>query len=168
MELPPFKGTLWFEPKESEISKCLTAYVPECRQQLAELAHTGHSVNDVAQRARQRPCRCCRPKRMSRKGLIELPQVNIELSELIGQTRRASDQAHGMLRMVGVRPCMRTVGNAQDNAMDESFFATLKCERIARRSLRTKTEARLGVFTWESRAGTSRTGAIGLASSLTQ
>ena len=32
--------------------------------------------------------------------------------------------------------------------MAESFFATLECELIARRTWRTKTEARLAVFTW--------------------
>ena len=30
----------------------------------------------------------------------------------------------------------------------ESFFASLECELIARRSWKTKTEARLAVFTW--------------------
>ena len=60
---------------------------------------------------------------------------------------------------MGVRPSMGTVGDAYDNAIAESFFATLECELIARRSWRTKTEARLAVFTWESRAGTTRIGA---------
>ena len=60
---------------------------------------------------------------------------------------------------MGVRPSMGTVGDAYDNAMAESFFASLECELIARRSWRTKTEARLAVFTWESRVGTTRTGA---------
>jgi hypothetical protein len=32
--------------------------------------------------------------------------------------------------------------------MAESFFASLECELIARRSWKTKTEARLAVFTW--------------------
>ena len=51
-----------------------------------------------------------------------------------------------------VRPSMGTVGDAYDNAMAESFFASLECELIARRSCTTKTEARLAVFTWiESR-----------------
>ena len=35
-----------------------------------------------------------------------------------------------------------------DNAMAESFFASLECELIDRRSFKTKTEARLAVFTW--------------------
>ena len=49
---------------------------------------------------------------------------------------------------MGVRPSMGTVGDAYDNAMAESFFATLECELIARRSWKTKTEARMAVFTW--------------------
>ena len=47
---------------------------------------------------------------------------------------------------MGVRPSMGTVGDAYDNAMAESFFASLECELIARRSWKTKTEARLAVF----------------------
>jgi putative transposase len=49
---------------------------------------------------------------------------------------------------MGVRPSMGTVGDAYDNAMAESFFASLECELIARRSWRTKAEARTAVFTW--------------------
>ena len=49
---------------------------------------------------------------------------------------------------MGVRPSMGTVGDAYDNAMAESFFASLECELIARRTWKTKTEARLAVFTW--------------------
>ena len=49
---------------------------------------------------------------------------------------------------MGVRPSMGSVGDAYDNAMAESFFASLECELIARRNWKTKTEARLAVFTW--------------------
>jgi len=51
-------------------------------------------------------------------------------------------------RELGVRPSMGTVGDAYDNAMAESFFASLECELIDRRSFKTRTEARLAVFTW--------------------
>ena len=51
-------------------------------------------------------------------------------------------------REMGVRPSMGTVGDAYDNAMAESFFASLECELIARRSWKTKTEARMAIFTW--------------------
>ncbi len=47
---------------------------------------------------------------------------------------------------MGVRPSRGTVGDAYDNAMAESFFATLECERIDRRTYRTHTEARLDLF----------------------
>jgi putative transposase len=43
---------------------------------------------------------------------------------------------------------MGTVGDAYDNAMAESFFASLECELINRRSFKSKAEARLAIFTW--------------------
>lgn len=49
---------------------------------------------------------------------------------------------------MGVRPSMGSRGDTYDNAMAESFFASLECELIDRRSFKTKTEARLAVFTW--------------------
>ena len=49
---------------------------------------------------------------------------------------------------MGVRPSMGSVGDAYDNAMAESFFASLECELIDRRVFKTKTEARLALFTW--------------------
>ena len=39
-----------------------------------------------------------------------------------------------------------SVGDAYDNAMCESFFATLECELIKRQALRTRGEARRAVF----------------------
>ena len=51
-------------------------------------------------------------------------------------------------KKMGVRPSMGTVGDAYDNAMAESFFATLECELIDRRSWQTKTEAHLALFTY--------------------
>ena len=51
-------------------------------------------------------------------------------------------------KQMNVRPSMGTVGDAYDNAMAESFFATLECELIDRRVWKTQTEARLAVFTW--------------------
>jgi putative transposase len=49
---------------------------------------------------------------------------------------------------MGVRPSMGSVGDAYDNAMAESFFATLECELIDRRSWPTKSEARMALFTY--------------------
>jgi putative transposase len=49
-------------------------------------------------------------------------------------------------RQAGVRPSMGSVGDAYDNAMCESFFATLECELLARNRFRTPAEARSAVF----------------------
>jgi len=46
----------------------------------------------------------------------------------------------------GVRPSMGSVGDCFDNALCESFFATLECELLDRRTLRTRAQARLEVF----------------------
>jgi putative transposase len=47
---------------------------------------------------------------------------------------------------VGVRPSMGSVGDAYDNAMCESFFATLECELLDRQRFRTQAEAKMAVF----------------------
>ena len=49
-------------------------------------------------------------------------------------------------REAGVRPSMGSVGDAYDNALCESFFATLECELLDRQRFRTPAEARLAVF----------------------
>jgi putative transposase len=49
-------------------------------------------------------------------------------------------------REAGVRPSMGSVGDAYDNALCESFFATLECELLDRRRFATQVEARLAVF----------------------
>ena len=49
-------------------------------------------------------------------------------------------------RAAGVRPSTGTAGDALDNAMCESFFATLECELIDRHRFATKAEAQIAVF----------------------
>jgi len=49
-------------------------------------------------------------------------------------------------REAGVRPSMGSVGDAYDNAMCESFFATLECELLARQRFNNQAEARTAVF----------------------
>jgi putative transposase len=46
----------------------------------------------------------------------------------------------------GVRPSMGSVGDCYDNAMCESFFATLECELLDRRRFPTRAEAKIAVF----------------------
>ena len=47
---------------------------------------------------------------------------------------------------MGVRPSMGSVGDCYDNALCESFFASLECELIDRRTLHTHAEARMAIF----------------------
>ena len=49
-------------------------------------------------------------------------------------------------REMGVRPSMGSVGDCFDNAMAESFFATLECELLERRRFKTQAEAEIAVF----------------------
>src|SRR5262249_28852255 len=51
-------------------------------------------------------------------------------------------------RELGVRPSMGSVGDAYDNAMAESLFATLECELLDRRRFQTQSEAKLALFQW--------------------
>ena len=45
-----------------------------------------------------------------------------------------------------MRPAMGSVGDAYDNAMCESFFATLKCKLLERHRFRNPNQARRAVF----------------------
>lgn len=49
-------------------------------------------------------------------------------------------------RAAGVRPSMGSVGDCYDNALCESFFATLECELLDRNTFHSQAEARLAVF----------------------
>ena len=46
----------------------------------------------------------------------------------------------------GVRPSMGSIGDCFDNAMCESFFATLECELLDKRRFKNQIEARMAVF----------------------
>jgi len=51
-------------------------------------------------------------------------------------------------REAGVMRSMGSVGDAYDNAMAESFFATLERELLIRRRFKSQAEARIAVFEW--------------------
>jgi putative transposase len=51
-------------------------------------------------------------------------------------------------RQMNVVPSMGMVGDAYDNAMAESFFATLERELLSRSRFKTKAEAQMAVFEW--------------------
>ena len=45
-------------------------------------------------------------------------------------------------------PSMGSVGDCYDNAMVESFWATLEREVLSRRRFKTQAEAKLAIFAW--------------------
>jgi len=49
-------------------------------------------------------------------------------------------------KKAGVRPSMGSVADCYDNAMCESFFATLECELLDQKPLHSQVEARMAVF----------------------
>ena len=51
-----------------------------------------------------------------------------------------------LCRRAEIRRSMRSVGDCYDNAMAESFFATLECELIERNTFKTRTEAKKKIF----------------------
>jgi putative transposase len=52
------------------------------------------------------------------------------------------------IETAGVLPSMGRRGDAFDNALAESFFATLEIELLDRRTFRSRDEARLAVFSY--------------------
>jgi len=83
-------------------------------------------------------------------------QVVLDALDMALQQRRPSDVIHHSdhgsqytsiefgkrCREAGVRPSMGSVGDAYDNAMAESFFATLECELLDRRRFKTQANPR--------------------------
>jgi putative transposase len=51
-------------------------------------------------------------------------------------------------REAGIMPSMGTVGDAYDNAMAESFFATLEREVLNRRRFTSQAQAKMAIFDW--------------------
>ena len=61
-------------------------------------------------------------------------------------TQYGSDDWHRFCRDHGLTPSMSRRGNCWDNAVAESFFGSLKRERVNRRNYKTVQEARADVF----------------------
>ncbi len=62
--------------------------------------------------------------------------------------KRRSDRSGRKRQSSPGRPSMGSVGDAYDNAMAESFFSTLECELLSRRSFCSQAEARMACFTY--------------------
>ena len=100
------------------------------------------------------------------------PELVIALEMAIGQRRPGtvihhSDQGCQYTSLAfgkrcneaGVRPSLGCVGDAYDNAMVQSFFATLECDLLERSRFASQAEARMACSA-SSRAGTILFGSI--------
>ncbi len=66
-----------------------------------------------------------------------------------GQGCQCTSLAFGTrCKEAGVRSSMGSVGDAYDNAMCESFFATLECELLDRRRFTSQAEAKMACFSY--------------------
>ena len=87
-------------------------------------------------------------------------QLVLDALEMALQQRRPADVIHHSdqgcqytsiafgkrCKEMGVRPSMGSAGDCYDNAMCESFFATLECELLDRHSFPSQAKARLAIF----------------------
>lgn len=89
---------------------------------------------------------------LTRDALTMALEQRRPLSGLIQHTDRGSQYTatayRGLLAEHGVRVSMSRAGDCYDNAMAESFFATLKTELIDRQAWPTRRAARQAIFAW--------------------
>ena len=86
--------------------------------------------------------------------IMALDQRRVE-GELIHHSDRGaqylSDDFQALLKRHGISCSLSGAGSCYDNAVVESFFASLKRERIKRRKYRTRDQARADVFDYIER-----------------
>jgi putative transposase len=74
------------------------------------------------------------------------------MRDTIFHTDRGSDYSSGACvaacGRLGLRRSMSRTGSCLDNAVAESWFASLKVELVDRRHWRTRAEARASIFAW--------------------
>lgn len=68
------------------------------------------------------------------------------LRQPVESTQYTSLSFGGRCEALGVRPSRGTVGDCYDSALCESFFATLECELLNRRTFRAHAEAQMAIF----------------------
>ena len=75
----------------------------------------------------------------------------IEIREQAESREFASDQFQRLMADHGIVCSMSRAGNVWDNAAMESFFSSLKTERTARKTYRTRDQAKADVFDYIER-----------------
>jgi len=73
------------------------------------------------------------------------------LQRPLDSAQYSSEQFQRLLGELGITCSMSRAGNVWDNSAMESFFSTLKTERTARKTYRTRNEAKADVFDYIER-----------------
>src|SRR5947209_18590176 len=89
-----------------------------------------------------------RPKRLTR---CSNRPTNNPLRRPVESAQYTSEQFQRLMADNGIDCSMSRSGNVWDNAAMESFFSSLKTERIARKMYRTRDEAKADVFDYIER-----------------
>jgi transposase InsO family protein len=90
-----------------------------------------------------------RPERFDSRLRIIIATSIVEVLRRPIESAQYTSYAFGKrCREAGVMPSMGSVGDAYDNAMAESFFATLERKLLSRRRFRSQAEAKMAVFEW--------------------
>jgi putative transposase len=90
-----------------------------------------------------------RPARADRRLFVIITTSFGEVLQRSVESAQYTSYAFGKrCREAGVMPSMGSVGDAYDNAMAESFFASLERELLNRRRFKSQAEAKMAVFEW--------------------
>ena len=81
-----------------------------------------------------------------RRQMVDLVRSGRTPEELAREFEPTAQSISTLVKQAERDAGKRSVGDAYDNAMCESFFATLECELIDRRRFRSHSEARMAVF----------------------
>ena len=132
--------------------KTHSPYAPEYRRQMVELVRSGRTPGELA---REFECSASAIRNWVRQadrdeGRREDGLTSSELEELrrLRRENRQLREEREILAKATAWSARETgsAGDCFDNAMAESFFATLECELINRRSFRIQAEARVAIF----------------------
>ena len=88
-----------------------------------------------------------RPDRSERRFRMPIATSSLKvLRQPLESAQDASGPYQAVLERHGIQPSMSRRGNCLDNAPMESFFASLKTERVHETQFRTRAEAKAAVF----------------------
>ena len=134
--------------RHSGVERSLFAGPPVC-DSLPETAEIFHAANQADDPAIEAFYVCTGPRRRLQTFIATSNLV--VLRRPLESAQYTSEQFQKLMADHGVVCSMSRSGNVWDNAAMESFFSSLKTERTARKTYRTRDDARADVFDYIER-----------------